>query len=133
MSENKKLGVALVKYACPICGEINEDDSAIVMNSILTEKLAKQVEDMHNQCIGFSDKPCKKCQEYIDKGAFFIIGVDADKTDDWNNPYRSGHLVGIKKESDFVNKVIPEEYRKKDAVFMDYREMEKFGLIQKQE
>ena len=128
--DKNNFGVALVKQVCPICGKVNEDDSLIVMNKKLTKKHADEVKKMHNQCVGFSDKPCKECQSYIDKGAFFIIGVDADKTDDWKNPYRSGHLVGIKRESDFVNKVIPEEYRKKDAVFMDYREMEKFGLIQ---
>ena len=35
--------VSLVKYACPICGKINEDDSAIVMNTELTEKVANEV------------------------------------------------------------------------------------------
>lgn len=125
---NNNLEVSLVKQACPICGQINEDDSLIVMNSILTEKYANEVKKLHNQCVGFSDKPCKECQKILDQGAIFIIGVDSDKTDDWENPYRSGHLVGIKRESEFV-KHLPEEYRKKDAIFMDYKEMQQIGLI----
>ena len=126
----KDFGVAIIKYICPICGQAKEDLSAVVMNSKLTKKAADEVKAMHNQVVGFSDKPCKECQSYIDRGAFFVIGVDADKTDDMSNPYRSGHLVGIKKESEFY-KHLPDEYKKKDAVYMDYREMENIGLIQK--
>ena len=86
---------------------------------------------MHNQCVGFSEKPCKECQKVIDQGAMFIIGIDIDKCDkdDMSNPYRSGHLVGIKRESEFV-KHLPEEYKKKDAIFMDYREMQQLGMIE---
>ena len=124
--EKKTFSVALVKELCPIC--CKEIDGPIIMNSVLTEKHAKEVEDMQGKVIDFAEKPCKECQSYIDKGAFFVIGVDSEKTDDWNNPYRSGHLVGIKRESDFVRN-LPEQYKKKDAVFMDYREMQKIGLI----
>ena len=122
------LGVALLKYVCPICGQINEDASAIALNSLLTEEAAKKVEDMNNKVVGFSEKPCKECQSYIDKGTLFIIGIDSEKSDDMSNPYRSGHLVGIKRKSEFV-KHLPEEYQKKDAIYMDYREMEKLGMI----
>jgi hypothetical protein len=125
---DSKLGVALVKYICPICGNINEEASAIVMNSRLSRPMAEKVEAMNGQVVGFSEKPCKECQKYIDQGAFFVIGCDVDKTDDMNNPYRSGHLVGIKKTSEFYT-CLPEEYKRKDAVFMDYREMAKIGMI----
>jgi hypothetical protein len=125
---SNKVGVALLKYVCPICGQINEDASTIAINSLLTEKAAKKVEDMHNKVVGFSEKPCKECQSYIDKGALFIIGIDPEKSDDMSNPYRTGHLVGINRESEFV-KHLPEEYKKKNAIYMDYREMEKFDMI----
>ena len=125
---SNKVGVALLKYVCPICGQVNEDSSTIAINSLLTEKAAKKVEDMNNKVVGFSEKPCKECQSYIDKGALFIIGIDTEKSDDRSNPYRTGHLVGIKRESEFV-KHLPEEYQKKDAIYMDYKEMEKFGMI----
>ena len=123
------LGVALLKYVCPICGQINEDASTIAINSLLTEKAAKEVEDMNHKVVGFSEKPCKECQSYIDKGAFFVIGIDSEKSNDMSNPYRTGHLVGIKRESEFV-KHLPEEYQKKDAIYMDYREMKQLGMIE---
>ena len=123
------IGVALLKYACPICGKENKDASAIALGTIFnSRKNAARVEAMNNKIAGFSEQPCKECQSWIDKGAFFIIGVDPEKTEDMSNPYRTGHLVGIKKESDFC-KSLPEEYKKKDALFMDYREMEKLGMI----
>ena len=123
-----KLGVAVIKYVCPICGQVKDDLSAIAMNTRLTNKAAREVEAMHDQVVGVSDKPCKECQGYIDQGAFFVIGCDADKTDDPKNPYRSGHLVGIKKTSEFYQH-LPDEYKKKDAVFMDYREMRQLEMI----
>lgn len=124
--EKKTFSVALVKELCPIC--CKEIEGPIVMNTILSEKRAKEVEDMNGKVIGFAKKPCEECQKYIDQGTFFIIGVDAEQTDDWKNPFRSGHIVGIKKESEFY-KSLDEKFKKKDAVFMDYREMEKLGMI----
>lgn len=125
-----KLGVAIVKYICPICGEAKEDLQAIALNSRLTRADARRVESMHNKVVGFSSEPCKECQSYIDQGAFFVIGIDSERTDDMKNPYRSGHLVGIKKSSEFYQH-LPEEYKHKNAVYMDYREMKKLGMIQK--
>lgn len=126
--EEKKLGTAIVKYVCPICGQIDEDASAIVMNTRLTKADTKKVEEMHNKVVGYSDKPCKECQKILDQDAFFVIGIDLEKSDDMKNPWRTGHLVGIKKASEFYQH-LPEEYKGKDAIFMDYREMEKFGMI----
>lgn len=123
-----QLGIALIKYACPICGKENEDASAIALCNKINRKNIARVEAMNNKIVGFSEQPCKECQSYIDKGAFLIIGIDTEKSKHMYNPYRTGHLVGIKKESDFY-RFLPEEYKKKDAVFMDYREMEKLGII----
>ena len=128
--EEKKFAASVVKYVCPICGQVNEDASVIVMNTRLTKADAKKVEEMQDKVIGFSDKPCKECQKILDQDAFFVIGIDPDKSDDMKNPWRTGHLVGIKKSSEFYQH-LPEEYKGKNALFMDYREMEKFGMIQK--
>ena len=54
-----KLGVSLVKYLCPICG--NEAEEGIIMNSLLTKKNAKAVEQLHGKTIGFAEHPCKEC------------------------------------------------------------------------
>lgn len=126
--EEKKLGTAIVKYVCPICGQINEDASAIVMNTRLTKADARKVEEMHNKVVGYSDKPCKECQKILDQDAFFVIGIDPEKSDDMKNPWRTGHLAGIKKASEFYQH-LPEEYKGKDALFMDYREMRQLRMI----
>lgn len=126
---DKLIGAAVIKYVCPICGEAKDDLSAIAINKRLTKNAAKKVESLHNQVVGFADKPCKECQTIIDQDGFFIIGVDVEKTNDNKNPYRSGHLVAIRKASDFY-KSLPDEYKVKDACYMDYREMIKCGLIQ---
>lgn len=93
-------GVSLVNYLCPICGKIAEE--AIIMNSILTEKYAKEVKNLHGKAIGYSDKCCKECAQYKDDVVFFI-GIDETKSD--KEPYRTGQIVGVRKDSDLVNHV----------------------------
>lgn len=95
---SNKLGVSLVKYLCPICG--NEADEGIIMNSLLTEKNAKAVEELHGKAVGFAEHPCKECSKYKNDAVFFI-GIDAKKSKP-NNPYRTGKLTGVKKDSDLV-------------------------------
>lgn len=86
--------VGLVKYACPICGR--EADSAIIMNSRLTKKDAKAIEEAHNKFIGYSDKACEDCLSHKDE-CIFVIEIDAEKSEP-NNPYRTGHYWGLVKD-----------------------------------
>ena len=96
MSE-KLLGTALVKRLCPVC--LKEQDSEILLNKVLTEKNAKEVEKLHGKVIGFSDDCCDECKEKLppEKGTWFIV-VDVEKTDDRSNPYRTGSIFGVSKE-----------------------------------
>jgi hypothetical protein len=93
-------GVSLVKYICPICGDVAEE--GIIMNSILTEEYAKEVKELHRKAVGYADKCCKECSKYKDDVVFFI-GIDASKSD--KEPYRTGQIIGIKKESPIVKEV----------------------------
>ena len=43
---HNKIGVSIVKYLCPICGK--EADNGIIMNSLLTETNAREVEKLNN-------------------------------------------------------------------------------------
>lgn len=53
MSENK-IGVALVHEICPICGKpMNEQ---ILMNTVLSKKYAKEIENVNGKAIGYSKK-----------------------------------------------------------------------------
>lgn len=122
-----KFSVAEVHYVCPIC--CKEMDSQIIMNTTLSKSYAKKVKDLDNKALGFSDKPCKECQKIIDeKNVFMIVGVDESKTDDMSNPYRTGHIVGISKDSKFY-KSLDKEFTKTFMVYMDINTMKELKLI----
>lgn len=108
------LGVALVKEACPLCGALS--GGPIVMNSILSEKRAKEVEALNGKTIGYSEEPCKECKSVMEQ-AFLIIGIVEAKTNDNSNPYRSGNQWGIKKEA--AIEMFGEEMCKKGVAFID--------------
>ena len=93
----KVLGTALVKRLCPVC--LKEQDSEILMNTVLTEKNADEIEAMHGKVIGFMEDACDECQEKLpkDKGSWLVV-VDLEKTDDKSNPHRTGRLFGVTKE-----------------------------------
>lgn len=65
------LEVSIVKYLCPICGKVAEE--GIIMNSLLTEKNAKAVKDLHNKAIGYTDHACSECKQYKDKVVFLLV------------------------------------------------------------
>ena len=96
------MGVALVKELCPIC--CKEIDGPIIMNRVLTEKYANNVENMHGKVIGFADHCCEECVKYKDEAVFFI-GVDESKCSSHHlkDLYRTGQIVAIKKESNIMN------------------------------
>lgn len=123
MSNN--LEVALTKQLCPVC--LKEYDGDIVMNSLLTEKYASQVKELHGKITGFMDHICDECKETIGDGVY-IIGCIESKTQDFSNPFRSGDIVGIKKEAAerlFNNNKAIE----KQCCYMDIEVMKQIGLI----
>ena len=123
---NDKVGVACAHYLCPICGKPAE--YAVLMNDKLTKECADKVKELHNKALGWSNKPCNDCKHYINNGVFFVIGVDVEKSTN-DSFYRSGHIVGVKKESNFY-KNLDEEYKSKDAMYMDVKAMLALGLIE---
>lgn len=73
MSENK-IGFALVHEICPICGKpMNEQ---ILMNSVLSKKYAKEIENVHGKAIGYSKTACEDCSKYKDEA---VMCVDKHK------------------------------------------------------
>lgn len=99
--KTNNLEVSLVKELCPVC--YKEIDGPIIMNSILTEENAKNVKDLHNKVIGFADHCCEECSKYKDEAVFFV-SIDASKSsnDSLENLYRTGKIIGIKKEADII-------------------------------
>ena len=130
---NNNLEVSLVKELCPVCGK--EMDGPIIMNTVLTEKHAKKVRDLHNKVIGFADHCCEECAKYKDEAVFFV-SIDASKSskNSLEELYRTGKISGIKKEADIIKSCkdyiitiedgtqlifIDEEFGKKLGVFKD--------------
>ena len=97
--ESDRLGTAVVTYACPICGK--EASSAVIMNKKLTYSSADKVKEMHNKCVGYADKACEECAKFKND-VVYIVGIDPSKSEDPKNPYRTGKIVGIKKDCGFV-------------------------------
>lgn len=95
MKENR-LGVALVKRACKLCG--NAYNAEIILNKLLSVDKAQKVEEMHGKVVGYMDEPCEKCKEYMEIG-FLLIEVDEEKSIDHSNPYRTGRIFVITHEA----------------------------------
>lgn len=124
--------VAMINYACPICGRIA--DNTIAINSSLTEKSAKEVKELHNKVVGWSENACKECAAHKDE-CIYIIEIDAEKSEP-NNPYRTGMYWGIRK--DFALFIDHPEYvlKTKDGVqycFMDKECAKQIGLPHEKE
>lgn len=92
--------VALAKELCPIC--YKEMNGPILINSLLTEKAAQEVKDLHGKVIGISPDACEECSKYKDS-ALFLISINSNTLD------RTGQVVGIKIDSTFA-KSIPEKF-----------------------
>ena len=107
---SKELEVSLVNYLCPVCGNIAEE--GIIMNSILSEKAAKEVKNLHGKNIGYSDHVCEECAKYKDK-ALFIIGIDAEKSKE--EPWRTGTIIGINKDCPLALHIKPNTRTLKDG------------------
>ena len=123
---SEDFGLALAKELCPICAK--EIDGPILMGTVLSKKNAQKVNEMHGKVIGWSPKPCPECQKHIDNGVFFVIGIDIEKSNDDDGLYRSGNIVGLKSDCDFV-KSLSEKQKEHHAIYMDFREMIRCGII----
>ena len=128
--KNNYLEVGIVKYACPICEK--EVDNEVTFNSKLTKKAAQSIREMNGKFIGYSKNACKECLKYKDEVVFFV-GILPEKSDKTNGIYRTGHVVGVKQESDFV-KDVPAEYILKTAndvkfCFIDIKVGKEIGIF----
>lgn len=130
--KNDNFEVGIVKYACPICGK--EVDNEVILNSKLTKKAAQSIREMNGKFIGYSKNACEECLKYKDEVVFFI-GIIPEKSDKTMGVYRTGHVVGVKQDSDFV-KDVPVEYILKTAndvkfCFIDVKAGKEIGIFNK--
>lgn len=106
-----ELEVALVKELCPIC--CKEMNGSIIMNSILTHSAAKKVKDLHGKVIGFSENACEECAKHKDE-VVYLIGIDSSQSDtkSLEGVYRTGDILGVKKEASFIVGIAPKFIQK---------------------
>lgn len=131
MNDNN-LGVTLVKELYPVCGK--EMDGPIIMNKFLTEKNAEKVKNLHNKVVGFANHCCEECARYKDAAVFFV-SIDESKSSKGSlkNLYRTGKIVGIKKDSDIVKQFKDYIVTIEDGtqiVFIDENAGKKLGLFE---
>lgn len=98
-----KLGIAIVKELCPICGK---EMDGIIMNKILSESNAEKVNALHNKVIGYASDACEECSKRKDN-IVYIIGIDPTKSDMncLETIYRTGQVYGIKQDSEFMKDI----------------------------
>ncbi len=127
MSTENNVGVALTKEACPICAELS--DGGLVINTRLDKSTKDKVESLHGQCIGFADKPCEECEKYMKHG-IIVITIDESKTEDMNNPYRTGgfFVVTPNSISEYFDD-ISKEILEKRVCFMEHQVAKNIGLF----
>lgn len=128
--KNDNFEVGIVKYVCPICGK--EVDNNIIINNKFIKKAAQNIKEMNGKFIGYSKNACKECLKYKDEVVFFI-GIIPEKSDKTMGVYRTGHISGVKQESDFV-KDIPAKYILKTAndvkfCFIDVKAGKEIGIF----
>lgn len=133
MNKSKDIiAAALPKELCIIC--CKKQSGPIIINTRLTEHEAKQVKELHNKVIGFAPKPCDSCKSDLNK-SFLFIGYDEEKSDLDNLPegfYRTGHIVGVKKDIPLVQEWVKENSPssiQKGYVFIPYKIMQRLNLI----
>lgn len=128
MSENK-FSAALVHELCPICGKAMNEQ--IIINSRLTKKDADNVRAMNGKAIRYSSTCCEDCIKYKDKVVICII-IDEELSDK-NNPYRTGEIIGVDINCNFVKQAKDFIITTGDGVkflFIDKEAAKQINLIQ---
>lgn len=123
--------VGLVHELCPICcSKLNEQ---IIMPTHLSKMTAEEIKNMDGKAIGFSDEPCKNCQENINKGYIALIGIDETKTKINNNSvnlrdiYRIGLLWFQRQAAEKVFVKWTESKRPEHFILLDSKKFNFFA------
>ena len=126
---SEKNPVAIVHKVCPVCGKQDDEQS-----ELLIHKRFGDLSKVNNKAIGYGTF-CKTCKEGAEKAVFMVV-CDLTKSEDHQNPYRTGEVFGM--SEDWVTRVItPEDLRdhmlKVRMSFIDYKDAKTIGLPTKYE
>lgn len=88
---SKQFGVNPSVEKCAVCGK---DMGLVLFGASYKDANGKTIEAPSAVCLGHL---CDDCKKVIDQGGVFIIEVRDGESG--KNPYRTGRLVGIKREA----------------------------------
>lgn len=118
MSENKeKKPIVTTKHLCYVCCREMAGDILIARD------MRVDLSGLQDAVVGFSEEPCDRCKKLMEQGIIFV-GIDPEKTDDPNDPYRSGDFSVIKETSklfEVINEPERTQLLQKRVCFIDYR------------
>lgn len=77
--------LCVVHEVCPICCSALNASILSILPEDSSKETAEEIKNMDGKAIGFSDEPCKNCQEKINKGYIALIGLNETKTEIINN------------------------------------------------
>jgi hypothetical protein len=130
MEKDDEIGVALIKEACPACTK--EMDGPIIMNRMIGNKAAnKRVNDMNGKVMQMADHFCNECEGYAKEG-IIMITVDPEKTEDMNNPWRTGGFFVLSEDAIkriFENYPKLDEILKKRMTYIEHAAAQHLGLF----
>lgn len=114
--------VARVNYACPVCGKVDEEQSAILIHKRLSD-----ISHLDNKTAGFGE-PCSECKEMMAQGIVFCI-CDESKSET-NDPYRLGQLFVINEEKckEMVNPDFWKILSKSRFAMIDWKLAQQLGI-----
>lgn len=123
MSKKDNKFVALTYKACPCCGKKDDDQSEILIHQRFGD-----LSEIDHKITGFGNF-CKECQEITTKAVACVV-VDQSKSEDIQNPYRTGNIFGLSEEwanRALSGKMLADVLRKR-MFFMDYKDAIEMGL-----
>lgn len=126
--------VALTKRACRICDK-TEDAEIILATRYRTDRQTgkavpvNKVKKHHGQIVGFIEGG--KCKECIEKyeGYAVLVEVDEAKTEDRDNPWRTGNVAQIKIGCGLYNHLNNQGLFKDDLAYAPIEVMEEINNI----
>lgn len=114
--------VALVYHQCPLCLAKDEGE-------ILIHKRLGDLSKYNRQVVGLSKEPCSDCKDLMAQG-LLIIEVDESKTTDEKNPWRTGHMFVLRKESGerIFTEAFNQPYPTKGVAFLSQEVVDALGI-----
>ena len=97
---------ALVKRVCRVCHQAVDAEIVIATKYYNGEPLI-DLAKYHQKVVGFLEEPCDDCKKKFKMDEYnIILEFDEAKTDDRNDPYCTGRVLQVRKDTEFA-KLLP--------------------------